>query len=153
MPLLADGDGPKNWLMCRAGARLCALPIDAVVETMRRLPIEPLSRAAPFILGMSVVRGSPVPVIDAAALLGECSAGAERLVTIRVGERLVALAMDAVLGLREIAGGVLPPLLTDAAGDVVSAIATLDAELLLVLNTARALSEDDLASLDAETAS
>jgi len=153
MALIADAAGPRHWLLCRAGARLCALPIETIVETMRRLPIEPLARAQPFILGMSVVRGAPVPVIDVAALLGERAVNPERLVTLKVGERMVALALDEVLGLRAISGAEVPPLLKDAAGEVVSAIGALDAELLLVLNTARAVPEDALAALDAEAAS
>lgn len=153
MPLIADGAGPKHWLLCRAGARLCALPIETIVETMRRLPVEPLARAQPFVLGMSVVRGAPVPVVDVAALLGERAANPERLVTLRVGERMVALALDEVLGLRDISGAAVPPLLQDAAGEVVAAIGALDAELLLVLNTARAIPEAVLDALAAEDAS
>ena len=153
MPLIAEGASPKRWLLCRAGARLCALPIETIVETMRRLPIEPLARAQPFVLGMSVVRGAPVPVVDVAALLGERAANPERLVTLRVGERMVALALNEVLGLREIAGAAVPPLLQDAAGEVVAAIGALDAELLLVLNTARSIPEDVLDALAAEGAS
>jgi purine-binding chemotaxis protein CheW len=153
MPLIADGAGPKRWLLCRAGARLCALPIETIVETMRRLPIEPLARAQPFVLGMSVVRGAPVPVVDVAALLGEPAVNPERLVTLRVGERVVALALNEVLGLREISGAAVPPLLKDAAGEVVAAIGALDAELLLVLNAARAIPQDVLTALAAEGAS
>lgn len=150
MPLIADGAGPKQWLLCRAGARLCALPIETIVETMRRLPVEPLAKAQPFVLGLSVVRGAPVPVVDVAALLGETATHPERLVTLRVGERMVALALDEVLGLREISGAAVPPLLQDAAGEVVAAIGALDAELLLVLNTARGIPEAALGALPAE---
>jgi chemotaxis signal transduction protein len=36
---------------------------------MRPLPIEPLSRMPCFVLGLSIIRRSPVPVIDARRLL------------------------------------------------------------------------------------
>jgi purine-binding chemotaxis protein CheW len=145
----ADEARPQSWLLSRAGMRLCALPLDSVVETMRLLPIEPVERSAPFILGLCVLRGGPVPVIDLARLFGERTGRPQRLVAIRVADRLVALAVDEVLGLRSIPSGALPPLLREAAGDVVSAIATLDAELLLFLDTTRVVSEDVLDSLGA----
>jgi purine-binding chemotaxis protein CheW len=79
-------------------------------------------------------------VVDAGLLFGEHTVRPERLVAIRAGDRLIALAFAAVLGLRSIgtdSAAELPPLLREAAGEVVTAVATLDAELLLVLNTAR----------------
>jgi purine-binding chemotaxis protein CheW len=148
-PLFADDAKTPSWLLTRVGARLCALPLDNVVETLRLLPIEPLERAPAFILGLCILRGGPVPVVDLGQLFGERPGSPRRLVAIRVGGRLAALAVDDVLGLRAIPGGDLPPLLQDAAGEVVSAIATLDAELLLVLDTTRVVSEAMLEGLDA----
>lgn len=131
---------PQLALFCRARARLCALPLNDVVETMRPLPVTGVPGVPPFVRGVSVIRGAPVPVVDVGGLLGDPpSAGATRFVVLRLGERRVALAVEEVLGLRELSSqqrSELPPLLKDA-GDVVSRVATLDAELLLVLATAR----------------
>ncbi|HVR61901.1 MAG TPA: chemotaxis protein CheW [Polyangia bacterium] len=130
-------------LLCRLGSGLCALPLDCVVETMRPLPIERLSRAPDFVLGVAVVRGQPVPVIDGARLVGAAETAAPgRLVTLRVGQRRAALAVTGVVGVRDLGGlplGALPPLLEGAAGDVVTAIGALDDQLLLVLGAARAV--------------
>ena len=128
------------WLLCRVGALLCALPLEHVVEVMRLLPIETVAAAAPPVRGLSLIRGAPVPVVDAGVLLGERTARAERLVTIRIGERRVALAVESVAGIRPIAARALhglPPLLHDAARETVAAIGTLDAQLLFFLNAAR----------------
>ena len=46
---------------------LAALPLEHVVETMRPLPVEPLGDAPRFILGLSIVRGEPIPVVDVGA--------------------------------------------------------------------------------------
>jgi purine-binding chemotaxis protein CheW len=140
MPVIAADANLSHWLLCRVGKRLCALPIDSLVETMRPLPIRPMVQSPPFVLGLCIIRGEPVPVVDTAALLGEREARGGRLVTVRVGERLVALAVDSVIGLRSLgaeSGAALPPLLKEAAGDVVAAVGTLDAELLLFLRAAR----------------
>ncbi|MGE0453564.1 MAG: chemotaxis protein CheW [Vicinamibacteria bacterium] len=135
-----DAAPSKVTLVCRARARLCALPIEAVVETMRPLPVSELPGAPPFVRGVSLIRGSPVPVVDVGGLLGDLgSAGTTRFVLLRLGERRVALALEEVLGLRELPAqqlGELPPLLRDAS-EVVPRVAALDSELLHVLAAAR----------------
>jgi purine-binding chemotaxis protein CheW len=67
----------QSTLLCRVRERLCALPLAHVVETMRPLPIEPLGGMPGFVQGIAIIRGAPVPVVDAGALLG--SAGAARI--------------------------------------------------------------------------
>lgn len=143
--------GSQRWLLFRAGIRLCAMPLASIVETMRALPIEPLANGPGFISGVSIIRGSPVPVIDAGALIGEPGDKRRRLVTVDVGGRLVALAVDGVVGVTGIAADLLeglPPLLREAAGDVVRAISVLDGELLLRLEAGRLIPEAAFAGLD-----
>ena len=138
-------------LICRVQARFCAMPLAHVVETMRPLPVEAVTGAPHFVRGLAVIRGVPVPVVDAAQLLGTQTNQADRFVTVTVGSRCVALAVDSVLGVRAIPADSLqamPPLLQEAGADVVAAIGLLDAELLLVLNGGRLLSEDVWAGLD-----
>jgi len=132
------------YLLCRIGSRIGALAIEHVVETMRPLPVEPLATAPAFVLGLAMVRGVPVPVVDACRIL-EPSASSSmlspaRFVSIKLGERTAALAVDAVLEVRAFAAGVLadiPPLLRGAAADIVASIGALDAKLLLVLEAGR----------------
>ncbi len=128
-------------LFCRARARLCAFPLEHLEETMRPLPVEPLSGAPRFVLGLSVIRGAPAPVIDAGALVGEAAPPAPaRFVTLKAGTRRVALAVETVIGIRELGPASLhdlPPLLREAGAGVVATIGSLDGELLLVLDRAR----------------
>ena len=66
--------------------------------------------------------------------------------------RRIALAVDAVVGVVEITLGsleALPLLFQDANRDVISAIGTLDADLLLVLRSTRLISEEFWALLEA----
>jgi purine-binding chemotaxis protein CheW len=146
----ADSDG-ASWLLCRVGRCLCALPLASVVETMRPPPIEPIADAPRSVLGLSIVRGTAVPVVDIASLLGDPKPSPQRLVTLNTGTRIVGLVAEAVLGVRSIAPdalATLPPLLKEAAGEVVAAVGTLDDELLFFLHTARLVPEDALATLD-----
>lgn len=140
---------PGPVLLVRTRTCVAALPLPSVVETLRPLPTEPVAGMPAFVRGVAVVRGGPTPVIDLAALL---SGGAfapdpevARFVTLRVGERRVALAVAAVLGV----GGLdestlhsLPPLLGAACGEFVEALGAHDAQLLLVLRAARLLPEE-----------
>ena len=134
-------------MICRVHATLCALPLEHVVETMRPLPVEPVAGSPPFVLGLSVIRGAPVPVVDAAALLEGKESNPGRFVTVRAGSGTVALAVDAVLGVRTIPSHVLhelPPLLRDAPTAMVSAVGALDAELLFVLRSCSLVPEGAL---------
>jgi purine-binding chemotaxis protein CheW len=127
-------------LVCQVATRLCALPLDAVIETMRPLPVEPIAGAPGFVAGIAIIRGAPVLVVDAARLLGAESARPRRFVTLRMAPRPIALAVDGVLGVRQIAADELSdltPLAGAIAGEVVAAIGARDRRLLVVLETAR----------------
>jgi len=144
--------GEAYALLGRARTRLCALPLGHVVETMRPLPTTPLAGAPAFVAGLSVIRGQPVPVVDVGALLGSPEPpAATRFVIVRAGDRRVALALEAVLGVRVLPDGKepLPPLLQEAGAEAVSAVATLDRELLVVLRAGRLVPDALWASLPA----
>ncbi len=132
-------------LVLSVGGRACALPLVHVIETMRPLPVESVPDMPPFVLGVAIVRGAPVPVVSVSALVGATRDGAPtRFVTIRVDARCVALAVDAVEGIVTLDGsalGAMPPLLQTAATDVVEALAPLDERLLFVLRAARMVPE------------
>lgn len=126
-------------LICRVGERTCALPLEHVREVMRPLAIERVPSAPAYLLGLSVIRGENVPVLDAGWLLEGTPGAVTRLVVLRVAERRVALAVAAVVGTRalepaELEG--LPPLLAGAR-ELVRALAVLDGALLEVLESAR----------------
>ena len=130
------------YLLCRAADRLCALPIGQVSETMRILPISPISGAPDVVRGISVIRGAPTPVVDLSKLVDGGDVEPRRLVTIKVGPRVVALLVQDVVGVRTIPAQsmtTLPPLLRDAADKAVVAVGILDRELLLFLTDLRVL--------------
>jgi purine-binding chemotaxis protein CheW len=141
---MGNGDVAYS-LICRVQNRLCALPIEHVGETLRPLPVEPVTGAPAYVLGLSVIRGVPLAVVDAARLLGPHVGRAERFITVMAGSRKLALAVDGVVGVRALAAEsllALPALLRDTDPGIVAAIGLLDAELLLVLRSARLLPDD-----------
>jgi purine-binding chemotaxis protein CheW len=147
----------RRSLVVRVQTRVCAVPLMHVVETMRPLPVESIRGVPSFVRGVSIIRGVPTPVVDLGAILGAPGGTAERIVTLRLGDRQVALCVDAVLGIRDLhlpATQELPPLLQGASQDVVEAIGTLDEQFLMVLRAGwelpgevwQALAAEDLGS-------
>ena len=132
-------------LIVRMGTRICALPLGAVKEVMRPLAIEPISGMPPFVLGLSLIRGSPAPVVALVRFFDEFSdEPITRFVVLQVGQRVVALAVGGVAGIHELQLPQLqdmPPLLRDAHADAIEAIGRLDEQLLIVLNTGNILPE------------
>jgi len=134
--------------VCRVGTKLCGLPLSCLRETMRPLAVEPLAQTVDFVSGVAVIRGRATPVLDARKLLGSpADHPPERYVTLDLGERetrVVALAVDAVVGVRDVPDAVLGelPRLLGGSQSVVGALTMLDAELLLVLEQARLVPAD-----------
>jgi purine-binding chemotaxis protein CheW len=126
----------QRVVIVQAGEGLCALPVTAVVETMRPAPARPLAGAPSWVSA----------VVDLAALLGAPSVAAPaRWVVVRCGGRTAALAVQRVEGV-----AVLPqasahvPLLQGAASGAVASLRALDRELLVVLEASRLVPEDVL---------
>jgi purine-binding chemotaxis protein CheW len=143
------GRAPVSWLMCRTGSHHFALPVRRIVEIMRMLPIETVAGCPPVVLGVSVIRGTPTPVIDVALLFEDQHGQCDRLVMVRTGKRTIALATQAVVGIWETADGELDgllPLLGNV--EVIAGLKALDQQLVFLLNTARIVPDDILVRLD-----
>lgn len=143
----------SQLLLVRARGRVCALPLPSVVETLRPLPLQPVSDLPlpAFILGLAVIRGEPVPIVDLGALLGFAEAPApRRWVVLRLGARRVALAVEDVLKIVSGQGlerRSLPPLLGGAGKRAVDALSTLDGEFLSLLDTGSLVPDELLGRL------
>jgi purine-binding chemotaxis protein CheW len=151
----AEPGAAHRVLTVRAGARMLALPIESVVETMRPMPVEPLAGAPSFVRGLAVIRGAATPVVDVAELLGTRAETPGRFVTLRLGPRQIALAVEAVLGLSALEPAdlaALPPLLDDATRGAVHSVGLLDSQLVLVLRAARVVPDEVWRAVDAVSA-
>jgi purine-binding chemotaxis protein CheW len=150
--------GPRELcLLVRVSRQLCAIPLAHVEEAMRAQPLRGLPGAPESVPGLAVVRGVALPVVHAGIVLGQKRTSLDiprRFVTLRTGRRKVVLAVDEVLGVRDMASArwaELPPLL-NRAGSEVAGVMALDDELLLVLAASRLVPDDVWASLDPEGA-
>jgi purine-binding chemotaxis protein CheW len=136
-------------LLCRQGELRIALPLSFVVETMRPMPVRRLAGLPSFVLGVSVVRGAAVPVVDAGACIGargpeDAAEPPARWVSVRSGSRSVVVAVSAVEGFASLApagAAARSPLLGALAASVIAEIAAADRELLVLLQAASILSD------------
>jgi purine-binding chemotaxis protein CheW len=130
-----------------------------VVEIMRPLALEALAGAPRFVVGVAVVRGEAMPVIDCGALLTPADAPVPlrahhtRWASIRCAQRNAVLAFEQIAGVRTLGAHAvdLPPLLARAASDVVEAITTLDDALLLVLRGTKLVPDGVWVAFEPET--
>ena len=141
------GGGAVRVMLFRLGTGLCAMPVGQVVETMRPQPSRPLADAPPYVVGVAVIRGAPVPVVDLAVLVNGRRQEPTRLVTVRTPDpaRTVALAVTEVVGVASIPADSLEslsPLLGDAGPGTMRSVGVADAEILVLLDGARAVPDD-----------
>ena len=150
-------DVRSSMLLMQASQLRCALPITDVVEVMRPLPVSPMPGVPPFVRGVAVIRGLSVPVVDLGMLLGAVApAAAGRWVVLRLGERRVALAVEAVRGVVRLEGSMLasaPPLLRDARAEFIETMGVMDQQLYLTLNSGRILGHEVWLALATQAAS
>jgi purine-binding chemotaxis protein CheW len=137
--VLPDLTAESAVLVARAGTLRCALPVSAVIEIMRPLPVKGIGGVPRFVRGVALVRGETVPVLDLARLLSEEGGGdPARWVTVRAGEdRVVAVEVAAVTGVVRLGCSVaaLPPLLGQAHSELIEAIEARDGGLLAILRS------------------
>lgn len=147
----------EPFLMVRAGSHICALPIANVGEIMRAQPVRQVADAPAAVLGLAVIRSRALPVIDTSSLINGAgfSNRPTHFVSVKVGVRHVALAVDGVIGVRKIQPAdisTLPPLLSAANRTVLSAIAEVDDEFALVVAAGKLIPPEVWSAINDEVA-
>lgn len=144
----------RQFVLARVSRGFCAFSIADVIELMRPGTVQPLPDAPAWVLGLAVIRGETVPVVELERLLAASEPRpAGRWLALRVADRQVAVAVSEVLGVRELDEQVfreMPPLMRGTAG--VASVGVLDNALLLVLEAARLLPEELHSLLTGEAA-
>jgi purine-binding chemotaxis protein CheW len=132
-------------LVFRAGSFYCALPLGEVIETMRPLATRPLAGTPPYVLGLTILRGAPAPVIDMTRLLTGAETTVDRYVAVRAGRGPIVCATGPVLGVRDV--HVEPPegpaaLLAGVSRALIAAVGTVGTEPLLLLHSIAAVPDE-----------
>jgi purine-binding chemotaxis protein CheW len=140
-------------LVFRADTHLAAIGLEHVTEVLRPLPVEPLAGVPPYVQGICVLRGRPVPVVDIGLLLGgERTTGgswAERFVGVRTGPQTAVLAVDTVVGIRDIPMEHLHDLSSVTGSAACAAVGAIGQEPLLLLEAGRVIPDSVWDALEA----
>jgi purine-binding chemotaxis protein CheW len=140
-------------LVFRADTHLAAIGLEHVTEVLRPLPVEGLAGVPPYVRGICVLRGRPVPVVDIGLLLGgERMAGevhAARFVGVRTGPQTAVLAVDTVVGIRDIPMERLHDLSSVTGSVACTAVGAIGREPLLLLETGRVIPDSVWDALEA----
>jgi purine-binding chemotaxis protein CheW len=93
---------PGLFLTVEVAGTTALLPVEAVLEVVRLVAIEPLPAAHPHVSGTMLYRGTPAVVVDLAVLLGvRREPDLDAHLVICGGSRMVALLVDRVRDLVE----------------------------------------------------
>jgi purine-binding chemotaxis protein CheW len=138
-------------LVVDVGGHRSGLPAEVVLELQRMVAVVPLPGAPVVVDGVIDVRGAVVPVIDLRARFGlpGCPpAPSEHLVLVRARDRTVALRVDRVLDLVEIASAAVASASGLPAGPHLRGVTVLEDGLLLIHDAEAFLSDYEVAVLD-----
>jgi purine-binding chemotaxis protein CheW len=130
-----------------------ALYLSAVERVVRAAEITPLPKAPEIVLGVINWQGKVIPVIDVRKRfrLPEREMDPDdRLIIARTARRQVALAADAVSGLRDLTGREMVSVEQAIPfAEYLKGVAKIDGELILITDLERFLSLDEEQQLDA----
>ncbi|WNG38545.1 chemotaxis protein CheW [Archangium minus] len=93
---------PGLYLTVEVAGSTALLPVEAVMEVVRLVAIEPLPAALPHVRGTMLYRGTPAVVVDLSAMLGvQREPDLDAHLVICGGARTVAVLVDRVRDLVE----------------------------------------------------
>jgi purine-binding chemotaxis protein CheW len=133
-------------VVVRLDTQTYGLPIYSVGEICRMVAVTPLPEAHDLVEGVINVRGKTVPVINLSRRLEVREPPYElatRLVIVNFGERSMAVPVHGVEGVREIPEEAISlPTNLGSQTDLLSGVAELDAEQVLVLEPTALFTDD-----------
>jgi chemotaxis signal transduction protein len=138
---VSQGRKDRRFLLLRSGGSSCALPADDVVRVVRDVICHPVPGSQPHFMGLAQYGGEPLPVLDLHAMVeGEATRTRHRSTVIlgrgrRRAHSLVGLAVEEVLRVAEVGRAAS----SEHASDLVTGVAHIEGEAVLILNSERLL--------------
>ena len=145
---VAPDDIPALYVVFKVGDAEYVLPTATVVQIESYAGATTVPGVPTFVAGIVQIRGRIVPLINLRARFGLPPGDVTvdtRIVVGQVGERVVGLVVDSGREVLKISPAQLratPKLLEDEAGGYIKAVAQLGARLLLVMDFAKVVGEE-----------
>jgi purine-binding chemotaxis protein CheW len=144
--------GGENVLVLKDGNIFLCIPARHTIEIMRPLPIRQLLNPPHCILGISIIRGKPTPVLDIFKLLNtESGNKPTRFVLIKSGEKELALAVAQVLYTTSIPLTVLnelPSVFREGNDTMIKSLAVADEQLGAMLDASKLMTKELLERME-----
>jgi purine-binding chemotaxis protein CheW len=135
------------------GGERYAVALESVREVVRAVAVTRLAGAPAVVDGIIEVRGQVVPVFDAGMRLGlgrRELVPSQRFLLVETGRRLVALRVDEVEWVQEVAAAeVAQPRRFVRGGEAIAGVVALGGGLVLIHDVERFLSDAETATLEA----
>ena len=136
----------------RIGDSLCAVPLASVFEAAMMPSLRQLTKATELVEGLVVVRGALVPVLRMSRVLGVPQRPIDmrdHLLVLDVGERMLGVRADEVLGAERLPAGTVGPVPTLMPGlHPLVGVFRRDDDLLLIHDPGRFLDASENAAVD-----
>lgn len=132
-----------------------AIRSEAVAEIIRAVAVTPLPNAPAVIEGIIDLRGRIAPVFDVRRRFGRASrpvAASDQFIIVRASARLVALHVDRVLDLSDVADDAVDPIGSQVSAQHIAGVALLADGMALIHDVDTFLSTAEADSLDAALA-
>lgn len=149
-------DTDLQYVVFQLAATSYALDIACVQEIIRLPTLTEVPQALPYVVGITNLRGSIVPVMDLRQRCGLEAAAptpATRVVVVQQGSHSLGLIVDAVDQVTTIPTSTIEPLATmvqDAREhQLLLGVARLEDRLVLLLDLAKIVAQDDLEAIAA----
>lgn len=145
--IVSEMDG--KYLTFWTGGQLFAVPISDVVQIVQLQPITPIPEFPPYAKGIIDLRGAAIPVVDARLRLNmNAVAYTDRtcIIVASIHDRLSGLLVDGVEEVTSIADADIspPPILSGEGHSFLTGIAQSERRVVLLLNTERIFSGEEL---------
>jgi purine-binding chemotaxis protein CheW len=129
-----------------------ALPLNAVIKVIHAIEIRHLPKAPEIITGIINVKGQVIPVADIRKRFGLVAHEIDpndRLIIADTGKRQIAVLVDTVMGIRELAAGQPEQVKkTLPFAEYLRGVAKIDDELILIYDLEQFLSLDEEKELE-----
>ena len=145
-----------EFLTFRLGAEEYAIDILQVREIRAREPITAIAGSPAYVRGVIHLRGTIVPILDLRTKLGFRDASDDAVtIIVMLSGRVLGAMVDAVNDVARIAAGDIRPAPAIASAlppEFIRGVAPVDGRMIVVVDLARLMTEEDLRQLATETA-
>lgn len=135
----------RSMLIVQLGVESVAIPVESIRDVAPMPPVARLPGMPPWQLGVAQHRGDPLSVLELCRLLGRSSCvEPSMLVIVEIPPRAIAIAADALVGIRDIFADEYASDLSSSASEEASMIDAVTSDLISIIHPERLFADPRL---------